>query len=404
MLASRISARLIVCICTLLMLAACNLNNQDGNTVQTISGVPQVRIASPIPNATFLEGVPVNIQAMISNAGTDISRVEIAVDQTVIATLDAPNTAGAPSFSITQSWTTAGVGSHTLTITAFRQDGSANDPTSVTISVVNQAGQSSTTDETEEPAGGSNLTNDTPAPQVTQAPTNTPEPSNTPEPEATDTPSVPMALFTTGVNVRRGPDTVFEPPIGSFAANQSAEITGVNPSRTWYKVKYYNSEGWVFANLMTTSGDVSNLPVDAGPPTPIPATATFTPVPVTATPVTNINLVAGNIRLDPGQPTCKQTFSISVDVANFGTTAYGGGVLVAIEDSANGAVTRTEGAVPAIQPGQTVSVSGIRLTVDTNFGVEHTIAAIIDPSGQVAETNEGDNRRELKYTLQKGSC
>lgn len=404
MLQGRIPAfRPLLCVLLLLTLAACNLNTIGENAVQAITGVPQVRIASPIPNATFLEGVPVNIQALISNAGADISRVEIAVDQTVVATLQAPNAAGAPTFTISQSWTAAGVGSHTITVTAFRQDNTGSEPASVTISVVNQAGQTSSAEETEE-ASGDNPASAQPTSAMTQPPTDTPEPTNTPEPEATPTPSVPMATFTTGVNVRRGPDTAFEPPIGSFAANQTAEITGVNPARTWYKVKYYNGEGWVFGNLLTVSGDVSNLPVDPGPPTPIPATPTFTPVPATPTPQTNINLVAGNIRLDPGQPTCKETFSISFDVANLGTTAYGGGVRIAVEDTANGLVTRTEGVVPPLQPNQTLAVTGIRLTVDTNFEVEHTLALIIDPANEVPETNEGDNRRELKYVLKKGSC
>ncbi len=393
----RVSRWIGVWLCALL-LTACNLNTEGENTVQTISGVPQVRIASPLPNATFLEGVPVNIQAMIANAGADISRVEIAIDQTIINTLETPNTAGAPAFSVTESWTTAGVGSHTITVTAFRQDGSANDPTSVMISVVNQ-GATTETEETEEA-----LAANSPTPQATEGPTDIPEPSNTPEPEATATPSVPMATFLQGVNVRRGPGTNFNPPLGGLAQNDTAEVLAVSPDRAWYKIRFYNSEGWVSAPLVSVAGDVANLPVDPGPPTPIPATATFTPVPFTATPVTNINLVAGNIRLDPGQPVCSETFSISVDIANFGTTAYGGGVLVRIEDTANGRTTTTEGVVPAIQPNQTVAVSGIRLTVSTDFEVEHTIAAIIDPSGQVAETNEGDNRRELKYTLRKGNC
>ncbi|MBZ0286038.1 MAG: SH3 domain-containing protein, partial [Anaerolineae bacterium] len=382
-------------------LAACNLNTIGQDGVQSITGVPQVRIAAPVPNATFLECVPVNIRALISNAGADINHVEVAVDQTIVVNMQTPNTAGAPSFSISQAWTAAGVGSHAITVTAFRADGSANDPVSVTITVVSPGGGA---EETEEPTTSSSDVEQQAVPRETQPPTDTPEPTNSPEPEATSTPSVPMATFTTGVNVRRGPDTVFEPPIGSFAANQTAEIVGINPSRTWYKVKYYNSEGWVFANLLTTSGDTSNLPVDPGPPTPIPATATFTPVPATATPQTSINLVAGNIRVDPGQPSCKQTFSISFDVANFGTTAYGGGVRIAVEDTANGLVTRTEAVVPALQPNETKAVSGIRLTVDTNFETEHTLALIIDPAGEVAETNEGDNRRDLKYVLKKGSC
>lgn len=401
-----------IALIALLMLTACNLNTTtQQNTNQSISGEPQVRIASPLPNATFLEGVQVNIQAQVSNAGADINRVEVAVDDTIISTLSEPNTSGAPVFSVVETWTSAGVGTHSITVTAIRGDGTTSAPQSVTINIVAQGGQqlsnnNSNSNDNEAGGGNDNASsgndNSARATNTPSQPTNTPPPSNTPQPEATSTPSKPTASFTTGVNVRRGPDTLFEPPIGSFAANDTAEILAVNTSRTWYKVRYYNGEGWVFGNLLSVSGDTSNLPVDPGPPVP---TLTPTPIPATPVPQTNINLVAGNIRTDPDQPTCSGTFSISFDVANFGTTAYPGGVRVAVEDGVpGGLMTRTEAVVPALQPNQTLPVEGIRLTVSVNFNEEHVLALIIDPDNQVPETNEGDNRGEKRYTLKRGNC
>jgi hypothetical protein len=392
-----------------LLLTACNLNTSvQQNTNQLITGEPQVRIASPLPNATFLEGVPVNIQAQISNAGVDINRVEVAVDGAIISTLSEPNTAGAPVFSVVETWMAAGVGTHIVTVTAIRGDGTSNPPQSVTINIVSQSGQqsSNSSNNNNQSSGGNNNSTSGSGAQPTNTPsqpTNTPPPSNTPPPQATDTPSKPMASFTTGVNVRRGPDTLFEPPIGSFAANDTAEVLAVNPARTWYKVRYYNGEGWVFGNLLTLSGNTSNLPVDPGPPVPTLTPIPPTPIPATPVPQTNINLVAGNIRTDPDQPTCKQTFNIYFDVANLGSTASPSGS-INVEDTSNGLVTRTQGGFPAIQPGQTVNVGPIPLTVDTNFEAEHILALIIDPGGQIAELNEGDNRGEKRYTLKRGSC
>ena len=72
--------RLAACLLLLVVgLAACNLN-QSQVTSTTVSGNPEVRIVSPLPNATYLEGVPVNIVANVSNAGADIDRVEVLVD------------------------------------------------------------------------------------------------------------------------------------------------------------------------------------------------------------------------------------------------------------------------------------------------------------------------------------
>lgn len=390
-------------------LAACNLNTSpdNGPVNTTISGPPQVRIAAPLPNATYLEGVIVNIQALVSNAGPDINRVEVAVDDSIVAELTTPNASGAPAFSIAESWQASGQGAHTITVTAIRASGEASTPATVTINVVSQGAQSQ---QTPTVSGGSGQT-DTSGGAASASPTaqasNTPAPpTNTPQPQATATPSTPRAVFNVGVNVRRGPDTSFEPPIGSFAAGDSSDILAVNPSRTWYKVRYYNGEGWVFGNLIALSGDTSNLPVDAGPPTPTPVPPTPTPIPATATPQINVNLVAGNIYLNPGQPECGRTFNISIDVANLGQqVSPGGSIDVRDVHVASGTVTQTTaGAFGEIQPGQTVRVGPIPLTVSTYFEEDHRLEIRLDPNNQIAETNEGDNQNNLNYRLLKGGC
>ncbi len=400
----------------LLTLAACNLNTTSEDIPQVVDGPPVVQIAAPLPNATFLEGVGVNIQARVSNAGAEVTLVEIAVDDTVVASLENPNTAGTPAFSIAQSWQASGSGDHVISVTAYKGE-VASDPATVSVNVVSQTGGSST-EVTEEPEATEEVQTGPPASvgnepdtsatgEETEEAEEPAEPTVEPSPEATNTPSVPTGTFTTGVNIRRGPGTNFEPPIGSLAANQTSEILAVNPDRSWYKIRYYNGEGWVFATLMTVSGNVDSLPVDAGPPTPIPVTNTPippTPVPVTATPTININLVAGNIRLNPDPPRCAQTFNISIDVFNGGSNRWNGGGKIEIVDTASGNTTRTEGAIPGIDPNQTVAVGPIPLTVNTNFEEEHTLTIIINPDNQVPETNKDDNRREVKYTLRKGDC
>lgn len=397
----------------LLILAACNLNMAPNNSSLTITGVPVVQIISPLPNAAYLDGVPVNIQALVSNAGPDIARVEITVDNVAIASLESPNTAGAASFSVAQSWTAEGEGQHAITVTALRADGTSSTPITVTVSVVDQLSPGSQPEATEEPSSDNNGDTNTASsnntdgaaqvrPTAVAQPTDPPEPTDRPEPTNTPTPDKPMATFTTGVNVRRGPDVLFEPPIGSFAAADSAEILAVNPERTWYKVRYYNAEGWVFGNLLTTSGNIDNLPTDAGPPKP---TLTPTPIPVTPTPVTNINLVAGNITTRPDEKVCKQKFDIYIDVANFGQTKSPGGTIRVRDIAPDGTVVEeTQGAFGEIEPGKTVNIGPIPITVDTYFNEEHRLVLDVDSGNVIAETNEDDNRGERKYTLKKGDC
>lgn len=391
------------------LLAACNLNTDtdSGPANTAISGPPQVRIAAPLPNATYLEGVIVTIQALVTNAGTDLARVEVALDGTQLTQRSDPNPSGAPSFSVAETWRAEGSGAHTITVTAFRADGSASEPATVAVNVVSQ-GSSVQTQQPTASGGDSNSSSAptfTPGPQ--RAPTNTPAPpTDVPPPAATATPSSPQATFNVGVNVRRGPDTSFEPPIGSFAAGDTSEILAVNPARTWYKVRYWNGEGWVFGGLMSVSGDAANLPVDAGPPTPAPTPIPPTAIPPTAVPQRNINLVAGNITLNPGQPVCRETFQIFMDVANFGQEVSPGGMIsVRNIHVTSGTVTQTtQGVFPEIQPGQTVRVGPIPFTESTFFEEEHRLELTIDPNNQIPETTETDNVGRLTYRLSKGSC
>ncbi len=383
------------------LLAACNLNTSP-DTGPAIGGPPQVRIAAPLPNATYLEGVIVTIQALVTNAGPDLSRVEVTLDNSLLAERTDPNPSGAPSFSVAETWRAAGAGAHTIAITAFRADGTASAPAVVTINVV---GHSSAA-QTATPTGGSAATS-TSAPPTAPRATNTPAPpTDTPPPAATATPSTPRATFNVGVNVRRGPDVSFEPPIGSFAAGDSSDVLAVNPARTWYKVRYWNGEGWVFGSLLTISGDASNLPVDPGPPTPTPVPPTLTPIPATPAPQLNVNLVAGNITLNPNPPRCRETFNIFIDVANFGTDVSPGGVIdVRNVHVASGTVTQTTvGAFPPIQPGQTVQVGPIPFTESTYVEEDHRLELRIDPNNQIPETNENDNQNAITYRLQKAGC
>jgi uncharacterized protein YraI len=387
----------------ILLVAGCTLNNVGAPAA--ISGEPVVRIVSPLPNATYLEGIAVNIQATVSNAGANIDRVEVVIDAATVATLPNPNPNGAASFNVTHGWSATGIGVHTINVTAFRPDGSSSAPGSVEITIVTPGGQSGQT-----PSVGATPQQQTVATQNTQQNTQPTAIPTTAAPAVTNapsTPSRPTATFQQGINVRRGPGLEFDPPIGAFAAGQTTEIIAVNPAGSWYKVRYGGGEGWVFAALTEASGDIASLPRDAGPPAPTAAPPTAVPpTQPPPPPATTANLVAGIVVLNPSQPACAGTFSIGFDVANLGGQPTASSSTVSVQDvrSSDGASQQTTlGGFPVLQANQTFRVD-MPLTVSTFYDEEHTIILIIDPNNQVPETNESDNRREIKYTLQKGSC
>jgi hypothetical protein len=190
-------------------------------------------------------------------------------------------------------------------------------------------------------------------------------------------------------------------------ANATADIIAINPSGDWYKVRSTYGEGWISATFVTVAGNVDSLPVDPGPPTPVPTPiATATPVP-TATPVTNANIIiVGTPVVSPHPLNCGRTATINVVVQNNGTGAALAGGTIFVEDIhvASGARQQsTEGTFPLLQPGQTFT-SEMRLTVSTFFNEGHRITIRVDNGNTVPETNEGDNTYSTDYVLQKSNC
>jgi len=420
------------------LVAGCSLSSPSGGDSQSVTfeGAPTVRLFSPLPNQTFLEGTTVNIQARIENAGSDIASVTIFLDDAVVGQVENPNASGAAAFSITQDWLTSVQGQYEIAVIAERADGTASDRESVSVSVIKQADvgtgggtedddttsdeetadedddttvDSQTADEedtdddstTGQSTGNRNTSSATPRPSNTPSP-----PTNTPAPTATETPSVPMARVVSGANLRSGPSTVFEPPVSSIAANQEAEIVARNPAGDWYKIRYFNSTAWIFSSLVETTGNVGSLPVDAGPPTPVPATAT--PLP-TATPVPNpVNLIVSNIGIDPHPLECGEASEITVTVTNNGTANAENGGTIRIEAvlvSSGATLETTETVFGAVPAGGSTTASAF-ITVSTNFDELQRIRATVDTNNQVAESNENDNASDTgtDYSLQKGDC
>lgn len=399
----------------IILLAACNLLTAPSNQT-AISGPPVVQIAAPPPNASYLENVTVNIQALISNAGTDIERIEIVVDEQIVDTLKAPNPGGAASFSIAKTWTASGAGSHTIGVTAFRADDSSSAPATVTVNVVSQETsptiEPTASSNTQSQSGGNqqsggNSTNSQTRPTATQ--TTPPKPTDPPAPAASNTPNTPFITVNQGINVRSGPSTKFNPVLGTMKQGDTAPLLGKSTDGSWLKIQYYNSNNaWVFAQYVTASIDVGQLAVDPGPPVPtdtaVPPTAVpATPVPTSAP--TTANIVLGNVGFNPPLAACGQTIAITVDVANLGQQATDRGGTISIKDyrsSTGQEIHSTQGAFGPLAAGQTVNYGGMFLTITTFVAEEHRLVVTLNPDGAVPENNNADNSREYRFTLQPG--
>jgi hypothetical protein len=396
--------------------SACSIIAEPEDTQTTFTGVPVVNIAAPLANDSYYEGVGVNIIVRVENAGPDIARVAVTLDGEIIGEASLPNSSGAPSFVVTNGWVATGVGAHTIGVTASRNDGTVSTPAEVAINVVaaptsstggqstNNQGTGDTTAPTQAPTTEAQGVQPTTAPTNTLAPTTPPEPTQPPAPTevpATETPSRPQVRVVTGANIRRGPSTVFEPPIGSLAAGAVQDLLALSPDGQWYKIRYYNGDGWIFANTVEVVGSTADLPRDPGPATPIPVT----PTPVsTATPVAVADLSIVSWSTAPFPLECGENSVTTVTIANSGT-GNSTATRVRLEDLFNGSVTTTANAdVGILAPGQNATIT-INMTVTSNHSQGHLLRVRVDPDNTLPETNEGNNQREAPYSpLEQGDC
>lgn len=104
-------------------------------------------------------------------------------------------------------------------------------------------------------------------------------PSPVPSATITLTPTLepPTATGNQNVKCRKGPDMVYE--ITTYLwKDETVLIRGRNAERTWWWVDRLDLQGqcWVWDGVVTTAGDLENVPIIAAPPTPLP-TSTATP-------------------------------------------------------------------------------------------------------------------------------
>ena len=390
--------------------AGCTLPAPGEDDSDTASGPPVVSIVSPASASVYLQGAPVHIVARVDNVSASNVQAQFTVDGAIIATTQSAADS-VSSVILGQTWTAEGAGAHTIGVIVTDADGVQSAPASVSVSVVADS-VIAVSDVDEDPVD-IDPTADTSAPDpATEAPTDTPPPTDPPTdaPPPTEVPptepTVPTARFNQGINVRSGPGLNFAPPIGAYAANNSAEILAVNLDGTWYKVRFGSGEGWVFANLTSVEGNINALPREAGPPTPVPtALPPPTAVPPTATPQGAVNLVVTNPFIDPPNPVCGQDFRVGMTIRNDGSIAGSTG-LSQIRDIhvGSGSENATSGGglvAVTLQPGGTHVVEWT-FNINTFFNETHRIEYRTDINGEVAESNENDNSIGVDYVL--GAC
>ena len=425
----------------LLAAAGCNLSTPPAaSPTPTFGGPPRISIASPLPEQVFLAGTVVIVQAQVENAGPDLARVSVLLDDALLGEELDPNPTAAAQVPLMIDWPSTTAGRYEFTVSAERRDGTASRET-VRITVVEAAQPAEPAAVDDEPAPPTAASAPSPSPTISRPPAAsggagtappiitllpTPtaasdaasEPSQPSEPSEQNAPAEPppanatvpnpfappMAKVITGANVRSGPSTLFSPPLGSTAADAEFEILAVTPNRDWYKIRYGGESAWIYADLVTTTGNVAGLIVDPGPQptaTPLPPT----PLP-TATAASAVNLIVGRIVTNPHPLVCGTSSEVQVTIRNDGAADAPDGGLIRVQAilvSSGAVLETTQTAFPALAAGES-RVSSAFITVNSNSGEEQVIRAVVDFNAQVAESNENDNMGNDQPYYLSGDC
>jgi uncharacterized protein YraI len=229
-------------------------------------------IDTPTASTPLQVGMSVNITGKASGSG--IASVDVWVDGAKLATVSAP--AQNNEFAVAVPWVTDKSGAHVIQLKGMNDKGEVlitSDAMFITVKAP-------------EPTATATLPPVTP----TVAPTAASVVATT-QVTVTVAPQGATASVKDGnefVNVRKGPAVGYD-KLGTLDKGQSAPVRGKNADGTWWQITFAAASdgvGWVIADLVSVTGDTTNLPVATAPalptsapqPTSVPATVVVVPL------------------------------------------------------------------------------------------------------------------------------
>ncbi len=371
----------------LLACVSCNLSAIPDDAPTLFEGPPVIHIAAPQPNQTFLAGTTVIVQARVENAGPDLARVAVLLDDALLGERQTPNETEAAVLPLTIDWPTSNTGQYTISVVAERGDGSAARE-DVNIEVVSRQ-RADAISSSEIPASDtqpSTIPPDTASPPSSLA--------STSAPENLGPRSVPGRVVAVA-NLRPGPGVASGQPLGSLLADTAVLIVAVNPERDWYRITYgEGSDGWIDAAFVEAADITTGLPVETGAPPPNPE---------------GVNLLVSSIELVPARPVCGQATTIRATVRNSGSLDSQTSPWVSVKahllsDQSVIAENAETIYLSRLNAGQE-TVLELSLTISARFGERQQIRVTVDAGNHILESNENDNiGNSAEFELDRGNC
>lgn len=366
---ARINAFRLPLLWVLFICAGCNLGIGGEAAPPSFEGPPVIKIASPLPDETFLAGATVIVQARVENAGPDLARVSVLLDDALLGEQLNPNESNASVLPLTIDWPTSNAGEFKISVVAERGDGSfAREDLRIFVvsedsAARSESGESEQTDKMESASGGAGGGQRVEGTMLQPA------------------------------RIRLGPGASYD-LVGNLDENHEVLIVAINPSREWYRISYDGQvDAWVYAEFVRPAADISGVPVETGPPLPTAA---------------GVNLVLLDVEIEPAL-VCGQESIVKARIRNTGADEAPSAAWVIAE-----AVLMSDGSSLIENPppaylrtleANEEDIIEFPLTLTTHFDEEQLIRVIVDSGNHLPETDETDNSlNSASFILQKGDC
>ena len=388
-----------VIILVVLVCAGCNLGFTGEGAPASFEGPPIIHIAAPSPNQTFLAGATVIVQARVENAGPDLARISVLLDDALLGEKVNPNKTNAAVLPLTIDWPTSNTGEFKISVLAERGDGELSREDVHIRVIAESSAESAATSETARQEAVAPEPRDATANRQPEAAEDEEQPTDQPAPAPTEAePAVSgtsrvAGTMTQPARIRVGPGATYD-LVGNLDENLEVMIVAVNPSREWYRIAYNDLEdAWVYAEFVQPAGDISGLPVETGPPMPAEQ---------------GVNLVVVDVQLEP-PVVCNQQATVRARIRNEGTDEAGNVAWVIAEP-----VLVSDGSSLLENPplaylktldAEEEDTVEFLLTLTTHADQEQFIRIVVDSGNHLPETDETDNSgNSASFILQKGEC
>ena len=126
---------MLVMLVALLTLSGCNLRSTSAptDTPFPTPDIPRIRFIFPDNNSSVVDGTDLAVELLAEDSGAGIAKVQLIVDDVLQGEGKPEVSSSVPACSVKIHWMAKGIGLHSLTAIAFRENGTTSDAATMVL-------------------------------------------------------------------------------------------------------------------------------------------------------------------------------------------------------------------------------------------------------------------------------